>query len=117
MTDFRDLSRLPRDEGYWKALEERIVGELGPRVREARGARPGWWEPLATRAWSLGMLAAAAGLAALLVLPPRAPERPANPAGLLRLPEDDPALVAVLTAPRPPRLASMVIPQAPGGER
>ena len=117
MTDFRDLSRLPRDDGYWKALEERIVGELGPRVHEVERARPRWWEPLATRAWSLGALAAAAGLAALLVLPPPAAERPVNPAGLLRLPEDDPALVALLTAPAPPQLASMVIPNSPGGER
>lgn len=117
MTDFRDLSRLPRTEGYWKALEERIVGGLGTRVRETGEARPGWWEPLATRAWRLGMLAAAAGLAAPLVLPPRAAERSANPAGLVRLPEDDPALVAVLTAPAPPRLASMVIPYEPRAER
>lgn len=117
MTDFRDLSRLPRDDGYWKALEEQIVGELGPRVREAHGASPRWWEPLATRAWSLGALAAAAGLAALLALPPRATEHPLNLAGLLRLPEDDPALVALLTAPAPPQLGSMVIPNSPGGER
>lgn len=117
MTDFRDLSRLPTDEGYWKALEERIVAELGPGVREAEEARPRWWEPLATRAWSLGALAAAAGLAALLVLPPRATEHPVNPTGLLRLPEDDAALVALLTAPAPPQLASMVIPNSPGGER
>lgn len=117
MTDFRDLSRLPRDEGYWKALEERIVGELRPSVREAERARPRWWEPLATRAWSLGALAAAAGFAALLVLPPRTTERPVNPAGLLRLPEDDPRLVALLTAPVPPQLGSMVIPNSPGGER
>lgn len=109
MMDFRELSRLPKDPGYWKGLEERIVAELGPRVRDAAEARAGWWAPLAARAWSLGALAAAAGLAALLVLPPRAAERQASPAGLLRLPEDDPALAALLAGSEPPELASMLV--------
>lgn len=117
MMDFRELSRLPRDPGYWKGLEDRIVAELGPRVRDGAEASAGWWAPLAARAWRLGGLAAAAGLAALLVLPPRAAERQTAPFGLLRLPEDDPALVALLAGSEPPELASMLIPQSKAEER
>ena len=35
MMDFRELSRLPEDPGYWKALEKRIVDELRPLLRDA----------------------------------------------------------------------------------
>ncbi|MEO5618963.1 MAG: hypothetical protein ABIS67_14435 [Candidatus Eisenbacteria bacterium] len=113
MMDFRELSRLPSDPGYWKGLEKRIVSGLGPFLLDAAEARADWWAPLATRAWSLGGLAVAAVLAALLVLPPRAPERQVFPAGLLRFPEDDPALVALLSDSEPPDL--MLIP-APNEE-
>jgi hypothetical protein len=76
MTDFRELSRLPKDRGYWTALERRIVYELRPLLRDAAEAGSAWWGPLASRAWRLGALAAAVGLAALIILPPRAVERP-----------------------------------------
>lgn len=109
MTDFRELSRLPEDERYWRALEERIVGELAPVVHDVATTGAAWSDGLAANALRLGALAAAAGIAALLILPARAVDREVPAAGLLRLPEDDPALVAMLTADAPPALASLLI--------
>jgi len=114
MTEFRDLSKLPADEEYWDRLEARIISELGPAVHTLASARPNWWGPVATRAWGLGSLALAAGIAALLLLPPRAPEA-AVPSGLLRMPDDDPALIAFVSAAEPPALASLMIPSAGSG--
>jgi hypothetical protein len=111
MSEFRELSKLPDDQAYWNTLEARITAELSPEVRSLPLARPDWWAPLAKRAWALGGLAAAAGLAALLLVPPRA--RPAAPStGLLRLP-DNPGLIAFVSAPEPPNLASLMIPSSP----
>lgn len=114
MTEFRELSRLPTDQAYWDRLEARITGELVPAVHALASARPNWWAPVATRAWALGSLAIAAGIAALLLLPPRADEDPA-PSGLLRMPAGDPALIAFVSAVEPPALASLMFPSAPGG--
>jgi hypothetical protein len=108
MSEFPELSRLPKDRVYWDRLEARIVAELGPDVRALAVSRPDWWAPLARRAWALGALAAAAGLAALLLVPPRTP-RVAPATGLLRLP-DNPALVAFVSAPEPPPLAALMLP-------
>ena len=110
MTEFKDLSRLPDDPEYWNRLEARITAELGPSVRALAAARPGWWAPVATRAWGLGGLAIAAGIAALLLLPSRASEA-TSPAGIFRVP-DDPAMVAFVSAPEPPPLASLMIPSS-----
>ena len=110
MSEFRELSKQPKDPEYWNRLEARITAELGPLVRALPETRPEWWAPLATRALALGGLAAAAALAALLLVPPRA--RPAAPTtGLLRLP-DNPALIAFVSAPEPPKLASLMIPSS-----
>ena len=109
MTEFRDLTRLPRNEDYWAGLEERIMAELGPRMRGEPASTLAWWEPLANRAWSLGMVATAAAVAAVLILPERAPERDTNLAGLLRVPENEQEFLAVLNAPSPPRLATLVV--------
>lgn len=114
MTEFRDLSKLPTDQQYWDRLEARITGELGPAVHALASARPNWWAPVATRAWALGSLAIAAGIAALLLLPPRAAED-SVPTGLLRMPTDDPALIAFVSAEEPPALASLMFPSASGG--
>ena len=63
MSDLRDLSELPDDPAYWNGLEKRIVAGLGPRIQAA----PPWWAPLAARAWTLGGLAAAAVIVAMLL--------------------------------------------------
>ena len=110
MTEFRDLSRLPGDQDYWDRLEARITAELGPAVHSLPAARSNWWAPVATRAWGLGGLAVAAGIAALLLVPPRTRDGANNPTGLLRLPDDDPAMIAFLSASQPPPLASLMIP-------
>jgi hypothetical protein len=114
MTEFRDLSKLPTNQEYWNRLEARITGELAPTVHALASARPNWWTPVATRAWALGGLAVAAGIAALLLLPPRALEDPV-PSGLLRMPDDDPALIAFVSAAEPPALASLMIPSSSSG--
>jgi len=114
MTEFRDLSKLPTDQEYWDRLEARVTGELAPAVRALASARPNWWAPVATRAWGLGGLALAAGIAALLLLPPRTAENPV-PAGLLRMPADDPALIAFVSAAEPPTLASLMMASSSGG--
>ena len=114
MSEFRELSKLPKDPEYWDRLEAKITAELGPLVRALPETRPEWWAPLATRAWALGGLAAAAGLAALFLVPPRTAPA-AAPAGLLRLP-DNPALVAFVSAPEPPSLAALMVP-ASGSNR
>ncbi len=106
MSEFRDLSRLPADPAYWDRLEARITAELGPRVRSAGSA---WWAPVATRASGLGGLAVAAALATLLLVPSRAPDPVAHPTGLLRMPDDDPAMIAFVTAAEPPALAVLVM--------
>ena len=109
MSEFQELSKLPKDPEYWDRLEARITAELGPLVRGLPETRPEWWAPLATRALALGGLAAAAALAALLLVPPRT--RPTPTTGLLRLP-DNPALIAIVSAPEPPKLASLMIPSS-----
>src|SRR5262245_14821624 len=109
MSEFPELSRLPKDPSYWNRLESKLATELSQAVRALAGARPEWWAPLARRAWALGGLAAAAGIAALLLVPPRTPAT-TPPTGPLKLPAD-PVLVALL-APRPPALASFLIPLA-----
>ena len=114
MTEFRELSKLPTDQAYWDRLEARITGELVPAVHALPSARPSWWAPVATRAWALGSLAIAAGIAALLLMPPRTPED-TIPTGLLRMPDDDPALIAFVSAAEPPPLAVLMISSSPGG--
>ena len=109
MDDYRELSRLPDDEAYWDELEARVMSGLGPRV--ARTAE--WWAPLATRAYALGAIAVAAGVAALLLVPGRSAAPPAVGAGLFRMPDDDPAFVAVLSAPAPPLLGTLLLPEKP----
>jgi hypothetical protein len=106
MTDLRGLSRLPDDPEYWSALEERVLDGLRAN---AGSARAGWWAPVAARAWGLGGLALAAGLAAVLLVPGRTTESPAIPATLLGLP-DQPAVAAIIAAPQPPSIASLVAP-------
>jgi hypothetical protein len=109
MSELRDLSKLPAEQAYWDRLEGRIIGQRGSGAAGRRGGdRSGWWTPLATRALGLGGLAVAAGIAALLLVPPRARDGATNPAGLLRLP-DDPGMIAFLSAPKPPSLGSLMI--------
>jgi hypothetical protein len=107
MSDFRDLSELPDDEAYWDGLEQRIVAGLGPRVPARSDA---WWTPLAARAWTLGGLAAAAAIAALLLMPARDEARPVTESSLLLLPNSDPAFVTFVSAPGPPTVGSLLLP-------
>ena len=107
MSDLRDLSELPEDQAYWDGLEKRVLAALGPRVQPAQA---GWWTPLAARAWTLGGLAAAAAIAGLLLMPPRAEPNVVTEAGLLLLPESDPAFVSFVSAPRPPAVGSLLLP-------
>ena len=112
MSDLRDLSELPGDEAYWDDLEQRIVGGLGPRVQ----ARAGWWAPLAARAWTLGGLAAAAAIAAVMLMPARDAGRASTEPGLLLLPGSDPALVSFVSAPGPPAVGSLLLPGLAKGQ-
>jgi hypothetical protein len=110
MSDFRELSKLPDDPCYWSDLETRVLSELGPAVRERVWETEGWWAPLAKRAWVLGGLALAAGVAALLLMPPRSVNGRAVPAGLLRVPATDSTVISFVSAPAPPPLATLVLP-------
>jgi hypothetical protein len=110
MTEFQDLSKLPADAKYWESLEARIMAYVGSRTRGTT-ARSSGWSPLAARAWGLGGLAAAAALAALLLMPGRSAPT-SNAAGLLSLPEGDPALRALVSASSPPSLAALMLPNS-----
>ncbi|MGH7561494.1 MAG: hypothetical protein ACRENB_10785 [Gemmatimonadales bacterium] len=114
--EFRDLSKLPADRRYWDALESRITADLASELHSLAGRSSGWWGPVARRAGVLAGLAVAAGIAALFLVPARPTERAVAPTGILRAPEDDPAMIAFVTAPEPPSLASLVISR-PGAGR
>jgi hypothetical protein len=104
MTDPRGLSRLPEEEEYWDALESRILAGLEDEV--AAGGAP-VLGPLAARAWALGFLAAAAGLVALLALPPRNASF-ATSLGLVRAPIGDPGYAEFVGSPVPPPLVILL---------
>ena len=123
MSEHRELSELPEDDAYWAALERRVTGELGPRVRALAGEQAGfdvraatgaratrWWPPTRARTLALGGLAAAAALV-VAMLPAPAPAGAAltGPAAFLPA-SGDPMVVAMLGAPAPPSLASLVLP-------
>ena len=110
MSVLHDLSKLPKDPAYWARLEARISAQLGPVVDALPGRedRKEWWTPVSARAWALGSLALAAGLAALLLLPPREADPAPPPSGLLKLPGADATTLEVATAPEPPALASLL---------
>lgn len=96
-----ELSKLPRGDGYWDALEARMVAAVGPELAIGRAAVGApWFVPLARGAWGLGAVAAAAA-AVLLVLPPRA--TPAAPS-----PID--AVQALVDGGSPPAVAALLLP-------
>jgi hypothetical protein len=106
MRDLRDVSKLPADPDYWVELEARTVRQWDSgKVGQQDGS--GWWGPIATRAVALSGLAAAAGIAALLLVPPRTRGETPTTALLYRLP-DDPAMNAFLASPAPPSLGSLL---------
>ena len=108
MRELRDLSKLPNEQAYWDRLEAHIVGQWASGTVGRLGSeRAGWWAPFASHAAALGGLAIAAGIAALLLVPPRARGGVTNPTVLFRLP-DDPAMVAFLSSPEPPSLGSLM---------
>jgi hypothetical protein len=110
MTEYRDLSQLPEDAGYWDALEARVLGAARPRIGRSASASRSVWAPLAERAGALVGMAAAASLAALLLVPARPGTTPTAVSGLLRVPTDDPTLTFFLTSAEPPPVASLVLP-------
>jgi hypothetical protein len=113
MTEWRDLSHLPEDSGYWNDLEKRIMSELGPQVRAVPATAPHWLAPLAARAWGLTGLAAAAAIAALLLVPPRKEQRVS--VGLLTLPGSDPSFTSFVSASSPPPVGALLLPRISGG--
>lgn len=104
MSDYRELSELPRDDAYWHDLEARLLDRL-PLAAAKETGKPSWMQPLAKRAAGLGWLAAA-GLAALLLVSGR-PDR--RGAGLPFLTWPDDPLADAFLAPSPPALASLLI--------
>jgi hypothetical protein len=70
---------------------------------------------MAKRAWSLGGLAAAAGIIAVLLAPAR--DRAVHPAqmGLLQLTTSDARLEPFLMSTSPPPVAALVVPPDEGG--
>ena len=105
MRELRELSKLPSDPAYWAELEARMRGS-GADGQRGSNSRD-WWAPLATRAGALVGLAAAAGIAALLLVPPRTQRAAINPTVLFQLP-NDPTMAAFLASPTPPSLASLI---------
>lgn len=102
MRNLRELSKLPTDPEYWQRLEGRVRGGWA----DGQMGGHGWLAPFARNAAALGGLAVAAGVAALLLVPPRA--RPdSNPAVLFRRP-NDPAMAAFVSASTPPPLATLL---------
>jgi hypothetical protein len=110
MTGLRDFSNLPDDAAYWDELEARIMAELGPKVRAGESRSVEWWAPIARRAWSLGGLAAAAGIVALLFAPARHHDAYALTHGLLQLNTSDARLEPFVTSTSPPPIAALVLP-------
>ena len=106
MRELRELSKLPADPAYWVGLEARMRGSGAGGQRGSK--KPDWWEPVAIRAVGLSGLAIAAGVAALLLVPPRARGGATNPAVLFRLP-DDPAMAAFLSSPAPPSVGTILV--------
>lgn len=124
MTDMKTLSKLPRDDAYWAALEARIVaaavGELSDATSRERGGpqlrleRKPWHAPLTNGAWRLGAAAVAAALL-FFFLPPRAQRAEAAPAGVLAAPSSDvPGLADLVTGEGPPSLAALLVPATRG---
>ena len=111
MRELRELSKLPADPEYWERLEAQVGQTVrrpdGQTARRPDGDGASWWALLATRAGALSGLAIAAGIAALLLVPPRTRGGTSNPTILFRLP-DDPAMAAFLSSPTPPSLASLM---------
>jgi hypothetical protein len=83
------------------------VVEAVKAVKAVKAVGPGWWAPFARHAAVLGGLAVAAGIAALLLVPPRSRGGGTNPTVLFRLP-DDPTMAAFLSSPTPPSWAAMM---------
>jgi hypothetical protein len=106
MRDLRDLSKLPAEPEYWERLEAQMREAVGA-VKAVKAVGPGWWAPFARHAAVLGGLAVAAGIAALLLVPPRSRGGGTNPTVLFRLP-DDPTMAAFLSSPTPPSWAAMM---------
>lgn len=106
MRELRNLSKLPANPEYWERLEARMLGGRAAGWQGGNGS--GWWIPLATRAGALSGLAAAAGIAALLLVPPRTRGEAPSSVVLFRLP-DDPAMNAFLSSPAPPSVGSLLV--------
>lgn len=113
MTDPRDeprlRSRLPDDPGYWRALADRILETAAPHLRRLRAGRTAWWSALES-SWSvLATAAAAAVLATILLVPPRAlrPAVPTAPNAYALLPAD-PAAAPVVLADTPPSVDALL---------
>lgn len=104
MSDYRELSELPRDDAYWRDLEARVLDRL-PSVATQEAGTISWMQPLAKRAAGLGWLAAA-GLATLLLVSGR-PDH--GGAGLPFLTWPDEPLADAFLAGSPPALASLLI--------
>jgi hypothetical protein len=107
MKELRELSKLPTDQAYWVELEARMLERDGGTAGRRNDEKTGWWTPLASRAGALVGLAAAAGIAALLLVPPRTQRAAINPTVLFQLP-NDPTMAAFLASPTPPSLASLI---------
>jgi subtilisin family serine protease len=108
MTDFRDLSRLPDDPAYWAELEARMLAATGD-VGAATGAVRPWWSTLGQRAGTLVGLAAAAGIATLLLVPARPAVEAVPAVTMLGSAIADPTLARFVAAPAPPAIANLLV--------
>ena len=113
MSEYPDLSRLPKDPRYWDDLESRILAGLPAGDAVTARQEDGWLAPLAARAGVLSGLAAAAAIAALLLLPARSSDRLAT-GGLFRLPDDE-TVTAFVAADAPPALTSLLLATGESG--
>jgi len=111
------LSRLPDDPRYWTALADRITADASPRLRALHSAEA-WWSLLGRLSPLLATAAAAAVIAALALMPPRAPAAEHDTtAEAFDFTPDDPIAGSVLSADGPPALAALLGLRTGGRDR
>jgi hypothetical protein len=104
-SDQRPAPRLPKDPAYWARLSDRIVVSAAPILEEHRTWAP-WWSPLDRFAPSLG-LAAAAAVVAVMLMTSSGPEAE-PPAFALVLAPDDPVAARLVLSAGPPDIITLL---------
>lgn len=104
-SDLRPAPRLPKDPAYWARLSDRIVVSAAPILEDHRTWAP-WWSPVARFAPSLG-LAAAAAVVAVMLMPSSGPGAE-PPAFEVALAPDHPVAAGLVLSAGPPDITTLL---------